>query len=630
MKREKMLRALTDIDDEFIAEACPNKRKIKKNNIKRIVALAACIGVLLTAVGLWMFIPFSRELPDVSEYKGSEYYPLIEKLNPVTYTPPYYKNNFEKITSSFVKDDADGGDYEYLIGDSATGTNGAYRETTDNQVAGVIEGDILKATENHMFYLKEGLLASYAISPEATEPVGKLWLDLKGNTENEYYSIASAQEMHITADGKTAILISGFGRYMYKTERTVVTYVDISNPANMKIISHLRITGESVTTRLVNGKLMLITLFSVKGNPDFSDESQFVPRYDDGSGFKSVRLDDIYIPTELNSSVYGMLWMLGEGGALIDVSAYLGFYNTCYVSESNVFLTVRSNEKTVLGDVSTSEVTTDIVAVGYSDSGFTLKGETEIKGYLKDQYSLDEHNGILRVAATTQVSRYRVGKVGNIEEVVGMGVSVNASLYCIDLSTMKTVAAVESFAPAGERIRSVRFDKDMGYICTAVQNTDPVYFFDLSDIGSITYTDTGTIPGFSTSLIQLHGGYLLGIGQGGSSTKLKIEVYREDGGSVTSVASKEYKGVRWSEVYKSYFVDRERGLIGLGLTINNYNGVYAEGTNERYILLRFDGNEIKEVFDIQLQGDNDLKRAALVDGYLYMFGENGMKVKNVQ
>ena len=140
----------------------------------------------------------------------------------------------------------------------------------------------------------------------------------------------------------------------------------------------------------------------------------------------------------------------------------------------------------------------------------------------------------------------------------------SASLYCIDLAKWEVVASVENFAPKGEVVQSVRFDKNYAYVCTAVQLTDPVFFFDLSDLNNITYKETGNIEGFSTSLINLGDGYLLGIGRGDSWSSVKVEVYRESESKVESVCSYEIKNGSYSQNYKSYYVNRDTGMFGFG------------------------------------------------------------------
>ena len=204
---------------------------------------------------------------------------------------------------------------------------------------------------------------------------------------------------------------------------------------------------------------------------------------------------------------------------------------------------------------------------------------------------------------------------------------INASLYCIDLSSLEIAASVIDFAPPNEAVRSVRFDKETAYVCTSVQLSDPVFFFDLSDLNHITYKDTGTIDGFSTSLINLGNGYLLGIGRGSRWDTFKIEVYEETADGVRSVCAYERDNTTYSTDYKSYYVDRTNQLLGIGYTDSYYYG-YSENRN-KYILLHFDGYGLDKLLDVPLNSTPENMRGVYIDGYMYMFGDNDFKVKKI-
>jgi uncharacterized secreted protein with C-terminal beta-propeller domain len=174
-------------------------------------------------------------------------------------------------------------------------------------------------------------------------------------------------------------------------------------------------------------------------------------------------------------------------------------------------------------------------------------------------------------------------------------------------------------------VRSVRFDGDSAYVCTAIEQKDPVFFFDLSDINNITYTQTGTIEGFSTSLVDFAEGYLLGIGVGADGY-LKIEVYEEIDGKVVSVCKYEPPYTWSSEDYKSYYIDRKNGLIGLG-TSRVYGHTFNDPVSQ-YTVLSFNDRSLTEEIRTDLEGsDNAIKRGVYVDGYFYMFGEKDFKVE---
>jgi uncharacterized secreted protein with C-terminal beta-propeller domain len=297
-----------------------------------------------------------------------------------------------------------------------------------------------------------------------------------------------------------------------------------------------------------------------------------------------------------------------------------------YVSEDHVFLTrvFIDNRCDNDGNVIRNSMT-EISCLAYGGEDFEKKGSVTVRGNVKDQWSMDEHEGILRVFTTTKetfIPNYAI-ESGFSDIVIRNNEETNASLYCIDLATLETVASVIDFAPINEEIQSVRFDGDNAYVCTAVvtELKDPVFFFDLSDLNNITYKDTGTIEGFSTSLINLGNGYLLGIGRGGSWGSLKIEVYEETEDGVRSVCSYERENVRYSTEYKSYYVDRENRIIGLGINDRNYRGIM-------YVVLHFDGYELTELVNEPLYGEPYAMRGVCIDGYMYMFG-NGYLVRKI-
>jgi len=312
-------------------------------------------------------------------------------------------------------------------------------------------------------------------------------------------------------------------------------------------------------------------------------------------------------------------------------AAYLSYSEDVYVSEGHVFLThVFADKQENEDGTFTRNSMTEISCLSYGGDGFERKGDVTVRGYVKDQWSMDEYEGILRVFTTTNATTirehtYNNGSVSAEILQTATGVS-NASLYCIDLSTFEVAASVIDFAPPREEIQSVRFDGETAYVCTSIEMSDPVFFFDLSDLGNITYKDTGTIEGFSTSLINLGGGYLLGIGRGDSWSSFKVEVYEETEDGVRSVCAYELEGADYSTEYKSYYVDRQNQLVGIGIYDNSYRD---RNEQSRYILLLFDGYELVELVNVHLDGEPANMRGVYIDGYMYMFGRSDFKVEKV-
>ena len=217
---------------------------------------------------------------------------------------------------------------------------------------------------------------------------------------------------------------------------------------------------------------------------------------------------------------------------------------------------------------------------------------------------MDEYNGVFRVVTS---------------------VNGSASLFCLDKASGELLDAALNFAPRGEEVTAARFDRESAYVCTAVRITftDPVFFFDLSDPSNITYTDTGYIDGFSTSLINYGDGLALGIGEGDVG-KAKVEVYAEVEGSVISISEYTVDG-EVSDVYKAYYVDRELGLFGFGARIQDGD----DGLCYRYVLLKLERGVLVEIASIDLNAHPDVMRATVVDGYLYAMGRDSFAAEDI-
>ena len=631
MKKKNWYRGLSLADDKYIAEAHPDNVIKPKRNRVFISLVAACACFALVICNLWLFIPFNTNPPDVSQYADSEYYGLIQKLNALTFEKPKYKNNaaklwagLENFSFGITKDEVGGAPEDEMASDGETIGTGSYQEITDNQVQGIIEADRIKRSDTHIYYLDNDVLRIYSIDKEDTVEVGSY--TLYGGSKNYYLD---QWEFYLSSDCKTVTVVT---QYYTKTDSNSNRYVnlislDVSDPANIVKKDEFNITGDYMSSRMANGNILLLTEFVInKRELNFDDETTFLPQIDEGNGSHSIPANGIVSPDNLSNTRYTVVMKLDENSLdLKGTAAYLSYSEDVYVSENHVFLTHVFAEKTENEDgTHTRNSMTEISCLTYGGDSFERKGNVTVRGYVKDQWSMDEYEDILRVFATTNATTIREQYYDNgtvsadiLQTATGQS---NASLYCIDLSTFEVVASVIDFAPPREEIQSVRFDKETAYVCTSIELSDPVFFFDLSDLNNITYKDTGTIEGFSTSLINLGNGYLLGIGRGDSWSSFKVEVYEETEHGVRSVCSYEIEDAQYSTEYKSYYVDRQNQFVGVG--------VIAEGVT-RYILLHFDEYELVELVNIPLDGDPAFMRGVYIDGYMYMFGTNDFEVEKL-
>lgn len=636
MKKQDLLLSMNLIDDKYITEAGGNALKQMKRR-KKLIKLGVIAAVTL-ALCLFMFIPYSTKAPGLKGYADSEYYEVIEKLNQYFYTPPKFKNNFEALTygltaafrngMKFAAPEAAADGMNESIGDNGTGnylyatsTDSDYQEVTDNQVKGVIEGDLFKRSDKYIYYLDGGTVKIYSIDGKDSK--------LINSYELQTYTRGTGNLMYLSQDCTTLTII--FNDYIFSTDDDTrestfsVLSLDVTDPENIKMQNQRDYYGTLFSARMVDGKLYLISGFMAKDKNGFDNKRTYVPYTSANGKTEFVSEECIYVPDELSGAGYAVMMRLDEKSLEKEGEyALLSFYNpVIYVNKSSIYL-ARSFYETAETPLYTSkELMSEICKIDYNDEGFVNCGSIKLKGNIKDQYSIDEKDGILRVF-TSNDSMKQFGTDNSTYEILGTETGINASLYCIDVKTMKTVAAVERFAPAGEDVKSARFDGDTAYVCTSVKFTDPVFFFDLSDLKNITYKETGNIEGYSTSLVDWQEGYLLGIGLKDWSTP-KIEIYKEEGEKVVSVSAIGISDSSISQDYKAYYIDRERGYIGLGVYKHdrtNYDTII------QYVIFGFKNETLTVSYELLLEKGCDINavRATYIDGYIYVLSQNAINV----
>lgn len=606
------MKTSTERTKDILARADAEKARRKKR-ITLTSVLAAGLSLVL-AFNLVLFIPYNTAMPDLSAYKDSEYYSLMQQINELTYRPPRYKNNFEAWFGDLFSGKGD----DMAEAPGNTGDDSAYSEVTDNQVQGVIEGDLFKRTDSHIFYLnaqshsRSYTLYAYTIAGEASAPCGSL--NVEPGDNRTFRGYAESAEMYLSEDGDTVTVFTSVWNGEQKRLETAAISLDVSDPANMREEGRRYVSGDYVTSRSVQGDFLLVSEFAVGTNPDFSDPSQYLPQAGQPGGMENLPVGDIVVPDAATAARYTVVTRLNGSAEIEDCLAFFSYTDEVYVSENNIFVTrgYYNGEETVNGEnvsYTVRESRTEISAVSYAGGELTLLGSADIPGTIKDQYSMDERDGTLR--AVTTLNRYFPKSSGDASLLPPYG--QNAGVYVISLSDFTVLGSLEWFAPEDEQVMSVRFEKEENavWVCTAIEITDPVFKIDLSDPKNITYIRTEDIDGYSTSLVDFTDGTLLGIGYG-TWDSLKIEVYAEDGDSVRSLDAYEAENASFASEYKAYLIDRENALVGLH--VSPYNG------ENYYLLLHFDGYELAELAKVPLASDlPDLTRATVADGWLYIF-----------
>ena len=629
-RSDRLMMAFGQINEKYIVGSERNM------GISRIIKIAITI-IVIGALGLFLFLPYAPVTSDISGYSSSAYFPLIEGIEAyrLSFKQPRFKNNFEVlagITSLMGglllggTDMAPGGDD---FSEEVPGSNGSYVEATDNQVSGVIESDLMKMTDKYIFRLgwrsdvnyRTNLLRVYSIAKEDSDLVAEFEIP---RFENEFFKDYHDGEMFLSQDGNTVTVIKNYTDEKTNTSKLGIISIDVSDIGNISTKAMVSIDGSLNTSRMVDGKLLLISEYYFnKDSIDYNDPSTFVPTIDAGEGAKPIEFEDIIYPSSVGNTRYSVVALLdADSLQLMGANALLNFTENVYISETKVYITREYNEKIESENGYTTSNKSDIAVLDYSGDTLEKKGVITVRGWTEDQYSLDELDGYLRVVTSTTDNHYP-----NDGESIGFRSIRNVSLYIFSLADNGLKYKVEDFAPDGEEATAVRFDGDKCYVCTAevVTFTDPVYFFDLSNYENITYTDTGIIEGYSEHLINMGDGFLLGIGME-DRIYSKVEIYEETENGVVSVAEFKFRG-DYSDDYKAYLVDRENKLFGFG--IDCYRDYEGDDSGHVYILLHFNGYEFT-VYTVDTIIDADTVRAAYIDGYLYITTMYDLTVEKIK
>jgi len=181
-------------------------------------------------------------------------------------------------------------------------------------------------------------------------------------------------------------------------------------------------------------------------------------------------------------------------------SAIVGNSSTVYASSSSLY-TVSQEYGIFFGYYDYQE--RSVIYKFNIDGDLDFEAMGFISGRTLNQFSLSEHNDILRIASTEGQS--------------WSGETTN-SIFTLaqDGYDLSTVGYLGSLGKEGETIQAVRFMGDKGFVVTFLQ-TDPLYTLDLSDPANPSKVGELSIDGFSQYMHLVDDNRLLTIGRDADS-----------------------------------------------------------------------------------------------------------------
>jgi uncharacterized secreted protein with C-terminal beta-propeller domain len=352
---------------------------------------------------------------------------------------------------------------------------------TNVQETGVDEPDMVKTDGRTLFALANGTL--HAV--DARAPAPRL-LDVLALKDWGATLLLHEQRAFVLGNGPRGARI---------------TEVDVSEPSKLRVLRSEDFDGYVVDARLTGRTARVV----VSSYPDAifgpaelrSRPAGWLPkstlrRVRSGKrttaravGCRSVRRPRVF-------SGAGVLTVytidLAKGLPAVDADAIFTSADTVYASQSSLYVATRRWDGEGMTSIHRFD-TSDPDRTGYGTSG-------AVPGGLLNQFSLSEHEGILRAATT-----------------VGFGPDAESRVTTLERRDGRLVKRGDvGGLGRGERIYAVRFIGDVGYVVT-FRETDPLYTVDLTDPDRPRVLGELKIPGYSAYLHPVGDGLLLGVGQ---------------------------------------------------------------------------------------------------------------------
>lgn len=438
--------------------------------------------------------------------------------------------------------------------------------TTNVQVQGVDEADIVKTDGSHIYQISGQRLITVRAFPPS---------DMK--IESEILFETSFQPIELYVDQDYLIVVGdqhSADKGMPGRKAKAIIY-DKGETKELKKIREVEIDGAYLSSRKIGNALYLvankdISPYLMMESPDF--ENILTPKYKDSvsfSGYKEIKYNEIsYFPGATEARYLTIAGLdLTRPESEVNVATYLGAGQNIYASVNNLYVvtTKVNRDKPV--------VKSDIYRFALDGGNIFFQAEGSVPGQMLNQFSMDEYEGNLRIATTSQDG------------------GLNNNMFVLD-NRLKTIGRLENIAP-GESIYSARFMGERAYMVT-FKKVDPFFVIDLKVPTNPTILGYLKIPGYSDYLHPYDENHIIGFGKDTVESKsgefswyqgVKIAIFDVSDVSQPKEKFKTVIGDRGSDSqllrdHKALLFDKEKGLMALPIRVLQVRGkdkIYPSG-----------------------------------------------------
>lgn len=560
---------------------------------------------------------------------------------------------------------------------SAPAADSAGRDfsTTNIQVEGVDEADIIKTDGNYIYIIAQNqLIIAKAYPAESAKIVSTTKF-------NNFYP----NELFIYKD---RLVVFGQSNYELKTEQaepsapgaarissyynymsaTSVKIYDISDKSEPELLKTHDFEGNYLTSRMIGRHVY----FVINTYPRWYDSTpklceDIIPLYRETDGNSKpeeakpiARCTDIgYIePIQAENFITVASIDVADEDAEIQKEVIVGSGQNVYASLKNLYVaqTTWPNYYEIVGGLKKENIQKTIITRFELDNGkIEFAGKGEVKGHILNQFSMDEYDKHFRIATT-------IGEVWNSERK-----STN-NVYVLD-EDMKVVGSLEDLAP-GEKIYSVRFMGKRGYMVT-FKKIDPLFVIDLSVPTNPSVLGKLKIPGYSDYLHPYDENHIIGIGKEAVDAEselieqrnLDFAWYQGVKMAIFDVSDVEHPielhkvviGDRGTDSealhnHKAFLFDKEKELMVLPITLAEikgertspteygeftFQGAYVyninldDGFKLRGRVSHYDTDDVYKKSGYYFSGYSSIRRSLYIDDILYTMSDSRLQLNDL-
>jgi len=400
---------------------------------------------------------------------------------------------------------ATGATSEMVKSEAPTTISATDYSTTNIQVKGVDEADIIKNDGKYIYMIKGNTVRIIeAYPPSIMKEVSTVKFDEENFNPSEMFVDGNK----LVAIGQSWNYYGGVTPLIYPRpwngSQTKVYILDITDRSNPKTERELAFDGNYQTSRRINNNMYLVLneypnvwiMDQVKSGEDL------LPRMKDGKKDEvpMARCIDIqYFPGFVvpNYLIVASI-PLDDPTSDIDREVFLGSSDNVYASRTHLYVATNRTAYDYYTDWDWHRDSTRTLVFKFAleNGKINFLSRGDVPGRILNQFSMDANMDNFRIATTID-SWDSEHPSGN-------------NVYVMD-KDMKVVGKIEEIAP-GERIYSTRFIDDRLYMVTFRQ-VDPLFVISLADPTNPKILGKLKIPGFSNYMHPYDKNHIIGFGK---------------------------------------------------------------------------------------------------------------------